>query len=189
MRRPVLVTGFEPFGEHRANVSQRIVHALGQLQNDELQCEVLPTSFARAGARIEQLIEISQPRAVLLLGLAAQARTVRLERMAYNRDRAALRDNDGDERLDAPIVIGAPESYSSTLPLERFADRVRSLGCPVELSEHAGGFVCNHAFYRALHRIALGQLGIHCGFMHLPPAPAERLAPWLGAVQACLELL
>ncbi len=188
MVSPVVVTGFEPFGEHRDNVSASIVRALERQRNEAWHCEVLPTSFARAGARIERLIETG-PRAVLLLGLNAKARAVRLERLAHNRDRAALRDNDGEERLDVPIVAGAPEHYASTLPLERFADRVQALGFPVELSDHAGGFVCNHTFYRALHQMARGNLGIQCGFVHLPPSSTPSGEPWLGAIEACLGLI
>src|SRR5690606_26643023 len=101
---------------------------------------------------------------------------------------AELLDNDGERRGKTPIVAGAAASYESTLPLERCALAVRAVGCPVELSEDAGSFVCNHVYYRARHRIASEKLEIRCGFLHVPAAAPEALEPWLSGVRACIEL-
>jgi pyroglutamyl-peptidase len=154
-----------------------------------VHAEVLPTSYERAGARIEALIEALKPEALLLLGLAANSAALRLERFSLNRDAAELLDNDGEQRLGSPIVAGAPDRYESTLPLERFAARVQALGCPVEFSDCAGGFVCNHVFYRACHHIATHRLPIRCGFLHLPALAPASLEPWVRAVDACLDVL
>lgn len=186
--RPILVTGFDPFGEHTHNSSAALVEALAERNDPELSCRILPTSFRRAGELIETWVD-ERPAAVVMLGLAASATALRLERFARNRDDAESADNDGESRRDAKIVPFAPEVYASTLPLERFAAALRRLGTPVELSESAGGFLCNHVFYRARHALELRNLGTPCGFVHVPATQPGELEPWLGGVAECLRVL
>ena len=185
----ILVTGFDRFGANEHNPSQAIVEALAAQRDPRLSCRVLPTSYRRAGELIESWIEVDRPAAVLMLGLAASATALRLERFARNRDDSEAVDNDGEARTDAAIVKTGPEVYASTLPLERFAAAVRNLGTPVEHSLSAGGFLCNHAFYRARHAIERGNLRIPCGFLHIPATPPGALEPWLAAVSECLRVL
>ncbi|HEU5074294.1 MAG TPA: hypothetical protein VFU02_08975 [Polyangiaceae bacterium] len=187
--QPILVTGFEPFGSHASNTSLQIVEALGAGGDPRLSCRVLPTSFRRAGELIESWIETETPAAVVMLGLAASAAGLRLERFATNRDDSESLDNDGELRKSAAIVKAAPEVYASTLPLERIAAAVRSRGTAVEFSLSAGGFVCNHVFYRARHAIERRSLRLPCGFLHVPATHSGQLEPWLGAVRECLRVL
>lgn len=189
LNAPILVTGFEPFGEHEHNSSRTIVEALGARNDPRLSCRVLPTAYRRAGTLIESWIEAEHPAAVVMLGLAAKAEALRLERFARNRDASPVADNDGESRSDVTIVKAAPDVYASTLPLERFAATVRSLGTPVEFSLSAGGFVCNHVFYRARHAIERRNLRTPCGFLHVPAAHPHELEPWFRAVAACLQVL
>ena len=188
LNHPILVTGFEPFGEHEHNSSQALVLALAAQANPAFSCRVLPTSFRRAGELIETWID-ERPAAVVMRGLAARATALRLERFARNRDDADAPDNDGESRKNAKVFPFAPEVYASTLPLERFAAAVRSMGTPVELSESAGGFLCNHVFYRARHALELRNLRTPCGFLHVPATEPGELEPWLGAVAECLRVL
>ena len=187
--QPILVTGFERFGAHEYNPSQGIVEAIAVERDPNLSCRVLPTSYRGAGELIQTWIEQDRPAAVMMLGLAASATALTLERFARNRDHSEAVDNDGLSRLDAEIVKSAPEVYASTLPLERFAAAVRSLGTPVEFSQSAGGFLCNHVFYRARHAIEVHNQRIPCGFLHVPAAEPAALGPWLEAVRECLRVL
>lgn len=189
LNQTILVTGFEPFGEHDHNTSQAIVEALAAAGDVRLSCRVLPTSYRRAGALIESWLETEQPAALVMLGLAANAEALRLERFAHNRDHSEALDNDGESRSDAAIVKSGPDVYASTLPLERFAAAVRALGTPVEFSLSAGGFLCNHVFYRARHALEGKELRTPCGFIHVPAARPAELEPWLGAVTECVRVL
>lgn len=189
LNQPILVTGFEPFGSHQHNTSLGIVESLGAAHDPRLSCRVLPTSFRRAGELIESWTETEKPAAVVMLGLAASAAALRLERFATNRDDSESVDNDGELRTNVAILKAAPEVYASTLPLERMAAAVRSLGTPVEFSLNAGRFVCNHVFYRARHAIELRNLRLPCGFLHVPATPPAELEPWVGAVHECLRVL
>ena len=187
--RPILVTGFDRFGTHDHNSSEAITLALAAASDPRFTCRVLPTSYHRAGELIEAWLNAERPAAVVMLGLAASAEGLRLERFARNRDQTETADNDGESRPDSVIVRAAPVAYASTLPLERFAVAVRRRGTPVEFSESAGGFLCNHVFFRARHLLELNDWQIPCGFLHVPATRPGQLEPWLGAVSECLEVL
>jgi pyroglutamyl-peptidase len=163
-----LVTGFEPFGGSNVNSSELIVTALATLGERGVITAVLPTSYRRAEARIGELLYTYRPRTLLMLGLAEDADTIRLEQVALNLDDSDAPDNDGEIRLQQCIVEGAPVSYRSTLQLNRMADAASNLGEDVNFSDDAGGYVCNHAFFIAAHLVATEFPGSRCGLVHLP---------------------
>jgi pyroglutamyl-peptidase len=184
--QPLLVTGFEPFGVHRENPSEQVVRALAGRAG--LAAAVLPVSYRRAEARLGALLDATQPRALLLLGLAA-GEAIRLERVARNLDVADACDEDGEARAGRAIAAAGPASHASTLPLDRFAEALERLSLPTAWSEDAGGFLCNHVFYWARERLERSGRTIPCGFVHLPPLEAIALARQVEGVSACLELL
>ena len=171
----MIVTGFEPFGGLQVNTSESVVKSLAA--SDRVVTAVLPTSYRRAEAQITELLRTHRPRAVILLGLAAKEAAMRLEQVALNLDDSAAADNDGDVRLRRRIVEGAPVGYWSSLPLEQMADDARRLGEEVAYSRDAGGYVCNHVFFVAMHRVSSEFPETRCGFVHLPlvPVPSPRL--------------
>ena len=185
--QPVLVTGFEPFRGERVNPSEQVVRALAG--RPELITAVLPVSYRRAAEQLSLLLEAHRPRALLLLGLAAGS-AIRLERAARNCDASEGPDEDGEARAATPIAALGPADYASTLPLAAFAARLAGLALPVVWSDDAGGFLCNHVFYRARAWAAeQSGLTIPCGFVHLPPFEALALEHQVEGVAACLDAL
>jgi pyroglutamyl-peptidase len=184
--QPILVTGFEPFGAHRTNPSEQVVRTL--TARPGLVGAVLPVSYRRAEARLDALLEAMQPSALLLLGLAAGG-VIRLERVARNLDQAEACDEDGELRCGRAVSDCGPPEHASTLPLEGFAAALARLSLPVAWSSDAGGFLCNHVFYRAREWLERRRLAIPCGFVHLPPLDALALERQLEGVAACLDVL
>ncbi len=178
----ILLTGFDPFGTHTTNPTSLLVERLQG--RPELVSTVLPTSYSRAGPLVEELLRKYMPRAVLLLGFSDKARGLVLERRAKNWDDSIALDNDGVRRTGEPIAEDGPESYPSTLPLERFSELATGVGLPSEVSDDAGSFLCNHVFYRAAHLLATSGSQARCGFVHVPLAegPGE-----LDRIERCLE--
>jgi pyroglutamyl-peptidase len=105
---------------------------------------------------------------LLALGVAPRAQGVRLERIARNRDDAALPDNAGEQRKLTPIVPGGRDTLESTLPIPAMQAALEQLGVQVSISDDAGGYVCNHLFYTARHVIDSFHLPTRCGFVHIP---------------------
>jgi len=183
----ILVTGFEAFADHATNPSAEISRRLGDAPGREGQ--VLPVSYAAAAERVGELVATHRPRVWLVLGLCAEARGLRLERIARNRDESSRPDNDGVARGGAPILESGPAFLASSLPLTELAIRLERERVPVEWSDDAGGFLCNHVFYLACHAMAASGSGARCGLIHVPPVTALALERQIAALEACLGLL
>jgi pyroglutamyl-peptidase len=121
---------------------------------------------------------------------------LRLELVARNCDRSGAPDNSGDIREDAPIDADGPAWYAATLPHHQVSRALTARRIPHQYSEDAGGFVCNHVFYRACREIAQSGRETLCGFIHFPDAvdlesgwgrPGLPFATSLEALETCLE--
>ena len=159
-----LITGFEPFGAHDVNPSAQLVAALGK----DVLGAVLPVSFQRARRRLEQLLEEHEPDAALLLGLAADRNCVSFESFARNGSIADALDNDGARASRGPIVAGGEDVVRASLPLDATLAAFRTAGVALEGSTDAGGYVCNHTFYAALHFANTRGTPKYVGFLHVP---------------------
>jgi pyroglutamyl-peptidase len=118
--------------------------------------------------RLSDLIAQHQPDVVICLGLAARRSAINLERVALNLDDAKIPDNAGDLAVGRPIQQDGPVAYLSTLPLEKMKQALQAREIPVEISNHAGAYVCNHVFYAARHAIEQAHFPAICGFIHVP---------------------
>jgi pyroglutamyl-peptidase len=169
----LLLTGFEPFLNHSVNPSGLLAERLNgrTIAGFDVVGAILPVGYDRTGPVFQELFARHQPQVVLLTGLAFDSTTIRLERVALNLDDAGHADNRGQVRKARPINIAGPVGYWSTLPLEAIDIRLQAAGFPVSTSRDAGGYLCNHLFYRA--RQLTEGTGIPCGFVHLPPLPEQ----------------
>jgi len=181
-----LVTGFEPFGGATFNTSELVVRALSAGGADNVVTAVLPTSYSRAASAITDLLLAHRPRMTVLLGQSRTASSIRLEQVAANLDDSVHPDNDGAVRRRQPIWSDAPESYPSSLPLDRMAEAAGSCGEAIEMSRDAGGYVCNHVFFVTAHTVATALPGSRCGFVHLPIVDdaSDRLPGFVDVVRA-----
>ena len=67
-----------------------------------------------------------------------------------------------------PIVTGGPLALAATLPVLAMRAAIGRLGLPVEVSNHAGTYVCNHVLYAALHHAQAKGYATRIGFLHVP---------------------
>ena len=88
-----------------------------------------------------------QPDIVLGVGQAGGRSELCLERVAINVQDARIKDNDGKQPIDRPVVREGPAAYFSTLPIKACVAEMRKAGLPAAVSNTAGTFVCNHVFY------------------------------------------
>lgn len=190
----VLLTGFTPFGSVAVNPSQLIVQHIAARTYPGLAitAEVLPTAYRESEARIRSLIREVQPDVVLSIGVAQRRDDISLERRAQNRSSATIPDNSGLLLTDAAIVPDGPTVYGATLPLERLHAALNARAIPVEFSDDAGAYVCNHVFYCASDEVARLGLPTRCGFVHIPALagtseyPGLPLDTLIAAIETCL---
>jgi pyroglutamyl-peptidase len=165
-----VVTGFEPFGEHAENPSRLMVRRLAGegVTGIDLVTAELPTVFDRAEADIRRLLDAHRPDLLLSIGVASNRTVISIERIGLNLDDTALPDNAGVATEARPIVAGGPLALQATLPVLAMRAAIGRLGLPVEVSNHAGTYVCNHVLYAALHHAGAKGYATRIGFLHVP---------------------
>ena len=169
-----LVTGFDPFGGDAVNPSSQAVALLprtvGRLA---VETAVLPTSYARSAAILRSAIDRVRPDLVLCVGQAGGRTELSLERVGINVQDARIRDNDGAQPIDEPVVVGGPPAYFATLPIKACVAALREAGLPAGISNTAGTFVCNHILYALMDMAQDHPAAFRGGFLHIPYVPEQ----------------
>ncbi len=177
--RPILLTGFEPFGGDTLNASWEAVRALDGWRTGDVVVHgrCLPCVFGDALAELDRLIDALKPQLVIAVGEAGGRADITPERVAINIDDARIACNAGREPIDRPVIEGGPPAYFSTLPIKAIVRELRAAGIPASVSNSAGTFVCNHLFYGLMHRLAQrgpgGPADARGGFVHVPWLPEQ----------------
>ncbi len=172
--RPILVTGFEPFGGEPINPSAEVARALHgrTIEGAPVVGLVLPCVFGASIDSMRAALDHHRPQLVLALGLAAGRDGFTLERVAINLDDARIADNAGAQPIDAPVEPRGPAAHFTTLPIKAMVAALRDAGHSASVSNSAGTFVCNHVFYGLQHALKRRR-SVRSGFMHLPCLPEQ----------------
>jgi pyroglutamyl-peptidase len=167
----VLITAFEPFGGAATNPSWDAVTALADRWDGpgRLVTEQLPVVFAEVRQRLAAAILEHRPTVVVATGLAEGRSAVTPERVAINVQDARIPDNAGAQPVDEPIDPNGQPAYFTTLPIKRIVSEIRALGVPAAVSNTAGTFTCNQAFYELMS--LADRDGLRAGFVHVPAVP------------------
>ncbi|HEY1780609.1 MAG TPA: pyroglutamyl-peptidase I [Roseiarcus sp.] len=173
--RTLLITGFEPFGGETVNASWEAARRLEGWRCGEYTAvaRLLPCAYDASVKKLIDDIEALQPAAILMTGQAARRATVCVERFAHNLDDAAAPDNDGDLRRALRISRAAPEWLEATSQASAIARAMKDAGIRARVSRNAGGFVCNHLYFRALEYLGGQTPAIPAVFLHLPATPEQ----------------
>jgi pyroglutamyl-peptidase len=191
----VLVTAFEPFGGRSLNRSLQVLEhvaraaatAQGVPPSVRVVTRVLAVRFDRLESAIDRALAC-RPDAVIMLGESGPAAELRLERVAVNRIDARIPDNAGEQPRGERVVAGGPAAYFSSAPLRTAIGSVRRAGAPVALSDDAGSYACNAAYYLALHRLHRRRSGsVPVLFVHVPVR--TRMVGLRPATRAVLSLV
>ena len=169
-----LVTGFEPFGGGAINPSSLAVDKLRKKYGSlVVHTATLPCSFARSAGLLQKAIDKAKPDIVLCVGLAGGRSELCLERVGINVQDARIRDNDGKQPIDKPVVKGGPAAHFATLPVKACVAAMRQAGLAATVSNTAGTFVCNHILYALMDIASRHPTKLRGGFLHVPYAPAQ----------------
>lgn len=169
-----LVTGFDPFGGDEVNPSSLAVSKLKKrIGSIVVHTAELPTSYARSTEVLRAAIAKVKPDIVLCVGQAGGRTELCLERVAINVQDARIRDNDGKQPIDKPVVINGPAAHFATLPIKACVAEMRKAGLPAAVSNTAGTFVCNHIFYALMDIAESHPVSMRGGFLHIPYVPEQ----------------
>lgn len=154
----VLITGFEPFHDHKENPSAKLL----PLFKGEAETLLLPVSFERAWQVLEPKLREKDWDFIVMLGLAADRKDVCLELVALNGISAPRPDNDGKTVLFESIDQKGEAALLSPFPLHGWAVKAKEMNLPIRVSLSAGSFVCNYIYYKAR------QITTKALFVHVP---------------------
>lgn len=172
----LLLTGFEPFGGETVNPSADVARLLADdpPPGVELRTATLPVAFGPDVEAAWPLWDAFSPDLFLMLGQGGGP-AIRIERYAHNlrREREMKEGKLVPCGHDAPILTGEPVAYETPLPVLALEAALREAGIPGVASRDAGDYVCNHLYYRALHRTETERLPVQALFLHLPFLPEQ----------------
>lgn len=185
----VLVTGFEPFDGQSSNPSWEAAQALQgkRIAGHRVVARRLPVAFGASSKALRNVLREVRPALVVCLGLAGGRESISLERVAINVDDARIADAQGRQPVDQAVVADGPAAYFTTLPIKSMLAGMRGAGFPVEVSQTAGTYVCNHVFYSLMHALRRSSK-TRAGFIHVPYS-TEQAALIAGAPGLALETL
>ncbi len=176
-QKRVLVAGFDAFDKLAANPSQTIVETLGasiMLPGSKgevvLDTLVLPTCCDKAWGKLKRKMDANKNAyiAVILTGVAAKRNKISLERFALNIRDYRIKDNGGHQYLDELIEEDAPDALKTSLSVASMSKALVKKGIVCEVSNHAGTFICNEVYYKALSYQDKQKQAAQVLFVHLP---------------------
>jgi len=176
----ILVTGFLPFPGVHVNPTTALARSVtARLCRSGLDARalVLETSYSGGLPTLRHHLASERPKAVLMLGLAARSRNVRVERFA--RGRASLLHPDATGGTPGAKLAGPSRNLPAraTGNVDIALAALRSAGIRSRLSPSAGRYLCDASYAQAL-AWSTGT-GAPVIFIHVPwlrPAAGSRPA-------------
>jgi pyroglutamyl-peptidase len=172
----ILITGFGPFPGAPFNPTGPIVRALAQRRYPagvRRIAHVFHVSYEAVDRELAALLVREQPDALIMFGLAARTRHLRIETRARNALARTLPDAAGRLPSTAVIAPGAPAALRLYNPAQRLLQAAQSTGVPAALSHDAGRYLCNYLCWRAAAAAHGGAPGL-IAFIHVPAVPRLR---------------
>jgi pyroglutamyl-peptidase len=168
--KPILVTGFEPYGGMTSNPAFQAMQTLdgSNIGGRPIVGRVLPVSMAKIHDAIGAVLREIDPAAVISLGLAPGEPVIRIERVGLNLADFSLTDNEGSWLQDKPVSGNGPAARWATVPVRGIYDALLADGIPARLSVTAGTYLCNACLYSFLEALD-GRIPM--GFIHVPMTP------------------
>jgi pyroglutamyl-peptidase len=168
--KPVLVTGFGPYGGMGSNPALAAMRALDgrTIDGHQVVGRELPVSMAKISDAIQAVLRETKPAAVMALGLAPGEPVIRIERVGLNLADFSLADNEGLRLQDKPVSGNGSPARWATLPVRRIHDALLAQSIPARLSVTAGTYLCNACLYTFLEALD-GRAP--AGFIHVPMTP------------------
>ena len=192
-RKTVLLTGFGPFPGVSDNASARLVEALAlQAPNVfpriDIHAEVLSTEWQAGPERLDALVAGIRPNLMLHFGVAQGCTGFRIETRAQNACHVK-EDAAGLKPASTWLIENGAPSRSVTLPGKQIVARLTEIGLPAQLSDDAGGYLCNAVLYHALSYAEAAPHNCQAGFIHIPPDLTGPPLTFDDAVTGSLEIL
>ncbi len=173
----ILLTGFGPFPGVERNISGVFARRLAALSQRNFEgfhfvSASLPVSWRAAPDMLSRLLAQYEPALALHFGVSEAARGFVLETVGRNTMQPCL-DCEGQLPKTPHVISGCVPQLATTLPVREVADALERETIPVQISDDAGGYLCNAVLFHSL-AVAAGHAGPEtphghtAGFVHIP---------------------
>jgi pyroglutamyl-peptidase len=189
----VLITGFGPFPGAPFNPTQALARRLGArrrpaLADVELITHVFPTRYGAVDDELPRLIARHRPDVLLMFGLAARTRDVRIETQARNAISALVPDAGGRSSRSHRIRPGQPATLVGRAPFQKLVSAARSARVPARLSHDAGSYLCNYLYWHGCAATAGHAQVPVVAFVHVPLVRRAARRPGERSTRAMADL-
>jgi pyroglutamyl-peptidase len=169
----VLITGFGPFPGAPFNPTQALVRRLAArrrpaLADVELVTHVFRTRYAAVDEELPALIADNRPDVLLMFGLAARTRDLRIETRARNAVSRLVPDAGGRSAKSNCIRAGQPAALAGRAPFQKLVSVARAARVPARLSRNAGSYLCNYVYWRGCEATPRNARIPVVAFVHVP---------------------
>jgi pyroglutamyl-peptidase len=172
MRLTILITGFGPFPGAPFNPTEMLVRRLARERRPALaSIKIVPhifrTSYAAVDRDLPALLQVHKPDAILMFGLAARTKHLRVETLARN---AVAGASDVDRHTPNMRVLdrGKPSTRALPTPARHLLASARTAHVPAALSRDAGRYLCNYLCWRATEATHANGGPQLAAFIHVP---------------------
>jgi pyroglutamyl-peptidase len=171
--KSVLITAFEPYDRWPINASWEALVALTRElpERPRVVTRRYPVDFEMTRLKLQDDLAADFDYAIHL-GQAPGSARIHLEALAINVAGHSSQLPDDFQ----PLAAGGPAAYRTNLPVTAWAGKLRTAGIPVQVSHHAGTYLCNAIFYLSQHLAAEQKLKTQSVFIHLPLTPEQVLS-------------
>jgi pyroglutamyl-peptidase len=170
--RTILVTGFGPFPGSPVNSSGLVALRVVSRRRPALIgirriAHVFATRYDAVDRELPVLLAREKPEIIVMFGVAARSRHVRIEERARNR--IALLPDASGYRPPRYTIAPRRDALRNPLPFARLINAARAAGVAAAGSRNAGAYLCNYVYWRALEAAARPDGPGVVIFVHLPP--------------------
>lgn len=170
--RTILVTGFGPFPTAPFNPTEELVQRLARERpvaaaDVRIVPHVFRTSYAAVDRDLPLLLRSHKPDAILMFGLAARTRYLRIETSACN---AVAGTADIDRHVPTLRIIDRkqPPRLALRTPTLRLLASARAARVPARPSRDAGRYLCNYLCWRTTEAAHATNGPRLAAFIHVP---------------------
>jgi pyroglutamyl-peptidase len=171
----ILITGFGPFPGAPYNPTPALVARLLRLRRPafsevELIGHVFPVSYRAVDRDLPMLLAQHRPDALLMFGLAARTRYLRVETRARNAVTTLWPDAEQVKLRTASIAPGA-DAQAFGPHVAKLLRAASATGIDARSSRDAGRYLCNYLCWRAIDATRAANGPLLSAFIHVPLVP------------------
>jgi pyroglutamyl-peptidase len=168
----ILITGFGPFPGAPFNPTEPLVARLLRLRrpafsNVELSGHIFPVTYRAVDRELPELLAKHRPDALLMFGLAARTRHLRIETRARNAVTTLWPDSD-HTRVRKGSISGSADAMMFGPHTAKLLRAAVATGIDARASRDAGSYLCNYLSWRAIETVNADGGPRLAAFVHIP---------------------